>query len=107
MCANKQAASTERHEHASDGGVPNASRPADWTEIVPQLARQPDDVIVTKHRWGAFFGTSLDAELRKRGVTQIFLAGISTTRGVESTARSAYELGYRHSRARAASTTLS
>jgi nicotinamidase-related amidase len=99
MCANKQAASTERHEHASDGGVPNASRPADWTEIVPQLARQPDDVIVTKHRWGAFFGTSLDAELRKRGVTQIFLAGISTTRGVESTARSAYELGYRHSRA--------
>ena len=43
---------------------------------------------------GAFFGTSLDAILRKAGVTQIVLAGISTSIGVESTARAAHELGY-------------
>jgi nicotinamidase-related amidase len=78
----------------TEAGPPAFSRPPDWAELVPELGRQPEDLIVTKQRWGAFLGTSLDAELRNRGVTQIFLAGISTTRGVESTARSAYELGY-------------
>ena len=32
--------------------------------------------------------------LRRRGVTQIVLAGVATSIGVESTARSAYDLGY-------------
>ena len=36
----------------------------------------------------------MDADLRKHGVTQIVLAGLSTSIGVESTARSAYDLGY-------------
>jgi nicotinamidase-related amidase len=55
---------------------------------------QPDDYLVTKQRWGAFYGTTLDAYLREVGVTQIVLAGIATSAGVESTARSAYEHGY-------------
>jgi nicotinamidase-related amidase len=78
----------------TEAGLPGFTRPADWAELVPELGREPDDLVVTKQCWGAFLGTSLDADLRQRGVTQIFLAGISTTRGVESTARSAYELGY-------------
>ena len=49
---------------------------------------------MTKERWGAFIGTTLDAFLRKQGVTQIFLAGVATSIGVESTARSAYDAGY-------------
>jgi nicotinamidase-related amidase len=49
---------------------------------------------VTKHRVGAFLGTDLDAYLRQRGATQIVLAGIATSGGVEATARSAYDLGY-------------
>jgi nicotinamidase-related amidase len=32
--------------------------------------------------------------LRSKGVTQVFVAGIATSFGVESTARSAYDLGY-------------
>jgi nicotinamidase-related amidase len=43
---------------------------------------------------GAFIGTSLDETLRQRGVTQVFLTGIATSAGVESTARSAYDTGY-------------
>ena len=43
---------------------------------------------------GAFHGTSLDEYLRGRGVTQILLTGVATSIGVESTARSAYDLGY-------------
>jgi nicotinamidase-related amidase len=52
------------------------------------------DHLVTKQRWGAFLGTTLDEYLRQRGVTQIVLTGIATSIGVESTARSAYDLGY-------------
>ena len=62
--------------------------------FVPELEQQPGDLLVTKQRWGAFLGTSLDDDLRRRGVTQIFLTGVATSAGVESTARSAYDLGY-------------
>jgi nicotinamidase-related amidase len=66
----------------------------DWAELVPELAQQPGDLLVTKHSPGAFLGTNLDALLRERGVTQVFLTGIATGTGVESTARSAFDLGY-------------
>jgi nicotinamidase-related amidase len=71
-----------------------SSLPADWAEFVPELEQRPDDYIVTKQRVGAFVGTSLDETLRKRGVTQVFLTGVATSFGVESTARSAYDYGY-------------
>jgi nicotinamidase-related amidase len=78
----------------TDAGAPKFSFPPDWTELVPELEQQPSDHLVTKQRVGAFIGTSLDDYLRQRGVTQVFLAGISTSAGVESTARSAYDRGY-------------
>jgi nicotinamidase-related amidase len=68
--------------------------PADWADLVDELDVQPEDHLVTKQRWGAFHDTSLDARLRELGVTQVVLAGVSTSAGVESTARSAYEHGY-------------
>ena len=71
-----------------------AAFPADWTEFAPELGRQPGDHVVTKQRVGAFLGTDLHAYLHQRGVTQVVLAGIATSAGVESTARSAYDLGY-------------
>ena len=72
----------------------NRALPPDWSELVPELNLQPNDHRVTKHCQGAFTGTSLDEYLRGRGVTQIVLAGISTSVGVESTARVAFDLGY-------------
>ena len=72
----------------------NLSFPPDWTELVPELDQQSGDLLVTKHRVGAFIGTGLDAMLRERGVTQIVLAGVSTSSGVEATARSAFDHGY-------------
>jgi nicotinamidase-related amidase len=66
----------------------------DWSEIVPELGPTADDLIITKHQWGAFYGTELDLQFRRRGITTIVLCGISTNIGVESTARFAYEYGY-------------
>ena len=78
---------TERGQHLGE-------LPPDWTELVPELNRQPSDVTVTKRTWGAFTGTDLEARLRRLGVTQLVLAGVATSIGVESTARHAHELGF-------------
>jgi nicotinamidase-related amidase len=75
--------------------VTPTGRPADWAELVPELDQQAVDLVVTKRQWGAFYGTELDLQLRRRGVHTIVLCGISTNIGVESTARDAYERGYR------------
>jgi nicotinamidase-related amidase len=85
---------TGRAPGRTDAGNPQLSFPPDWAEFVPELEQQPSDYVVTKHRTGAFIGTSLDKTLRQRGVTQVFLTGIATSLGVESTARSAYDYGY-------------
>ena len=69
-----------------------AGRPADRTELVPELDRQPPDHTETKRTWGAFPNTGLRESLEKLGVTQVVIAGISTSYAVESSARSAHEL---------------
>ena len=68
--------------------------PAEWTTLVSSLDVQADDVRVFKRNWGAFYGTDLDLQLRRRGIDTIVLTGIATNLGVESTARDAYERGY-------------
>jgi nicotinamidase-related amidase len=78
----------------SEAPPPSFPRADDWAEIVPELDPQPSDLRITKMQWGAFYGTPLDLHLRRRRVTQIVLCGISTSIGVESTARAAHEHGY-------------
>jgi nicotinamidase-related amidase len=68
--------------------------PPDWSELIPELDRQPSDIVVLKRQWGAFYGTDLDLQLRRRGLAAIVICGIATEFGVESTARDAYERGY-------------
>jgi nicotinamidase-related amidase len=68
--------------------------PPGWTDLLPDLGHQPGDILLTKKTWGAFASTDIEAQLRSRGVTQVVLAGIATSAGVESTARQAYEAGF-------------
>ncbi len=77
-----------------DATRPALERPADWIELIDELEAQDGDYFVTKHTWGAFHGTTLDEYLHEHDVTQVFLAGVSTSIGVETTARSAFEHGY-------------
>jgi nicotinamidase-related amidase len=72
---------------------PPGGFPANFSLLVEGLAR-PTDILVTKHQWGAFYGTDLDVQLRRRGVRTVVLGGIATNIGVESTARQAHEHGY-------------
>jgi nicotinamidase-related amidase len=70
------------------------ARPEGWDVLSPALGSGPRDIHITKRQWGAFYGTELDLQLRRRGVTTLVMCGISTNIGVESTARDAWERGY-------------
>jgi nicotinamidase-related amidase len=66
----------------------------EWFKISKDVHVNEADIRITKHTWNAFFETPLNGELKKLGVTGIVIAGISTSIGVEGTARAASELGY-------------
>jgi nicotinamidase-related amidase len=68
--------------------------PAEAVELIPELGATEDDITVTKRTWGAFFGTDLHEQLQAKGVTQVFVTGVATSIGCESTARQAHEHGY-------------
>ena len=68
--------------------------PAGWTDLVPELKQQREDHIVTKRTVDAFVNTDLEAWLKGEGVTQVVIAGVSTSMGVEATARHARDLGF-------------
>ena len=71
-----------------------ANRPPEASELVPELNVQAGDVVVTKRQWGAFYGTDLEQQLRRRQIRTIVMGGIATNVGVESTARAAHDRGY-------------
>jgi nicotinamidase-related amidase len=76
------------------GALSPGKLPPDWAELAPELGREPGDLVITKRQWGAFYGTELDLQLRRRGVDTLLLCGISANIAIESTARDAYERGY-------------
>ncbi|WP_240802852.1 isochorismatase family cysteine hydrolase [Streptomyces sp. A1499] len=55
------------------------------TEIHPEVAPLPGEVVVTKRRASAFSGSDLDVVLRARGVESLVLTGIATSAVVLST----------------------
>jgi NAD(P)-dependent dehydrogenase (short-subunit alcohol dehydrogenase family)/nicotinamidase-related amidase len=71
-----------------------AELPSEWGDFPAELEENAGDIIITKRQWGAFHGTELDLQLRRRGIKTIVLGGIATNMGVESTARQAWEHGY-------------
>jgi nicotinamidase-related amidase len=85
---------------------PAGGLPADWSDFVEGL-QQSGDIPVLKRQWGAFYGTELDLQLRRRGITTLVLGGIATNFGVESTARCAWEHGYQVVLAEDAATSVS
>ncbi len=78
----------------TDSSLSRGELPEGWAEFVPELGVREDDFVITKHQWGAFYGTELEQQLRRAGIDTIVLCGIATTYGVESTARFAYEYGF-------------
>lgn len=85
----------ERLNPISDEQFQRRGPPAkDWSEFMPEMGPKENDIVITKKQWGAFYGTDLDLQLRRRKLDTVVLCGFATNYGVESTARFAYEYGY-------------
>lgn len=79
---------------AGPAAVSAVQRPEGWDILIPEMARFENAHVVTKRQWGAFYGTDLDLQLRRRGIGTVVLCGISTSIGVDTTAREAFQHGY-------------
>jgi len=69
-------------------------QPDDWSGDFYQVRPRPEDVIVTKHRFGAFENTDLELVLRSRGIRTVIMTGVATNVCVETTARQAFLKDY-------------
>jgi ureidoacrylate peracid hydrolase len=65
------------------------------TDILPALAPEDGDIVVSKHRFSGFFETELDAILKQRGITSLVFTGCTTSVCVEATLREAFFRDYR------------
>lgn len=73
--------------------LPEGGVPVDFVRFVDGVM-QPGDLEIVKRQWGAFHGTELDLQLRRRCISTLVIGGIATNFGVESTVRDAWEHGY-------------
>lgn len=65
--------------------------PDSWgAEFYGDVRPGPDDLVVTKHRFGGFDGTDLDMVLRSNGIRTLVFTGVVTHVCVESTVREAF-----------------
>lgn len=68
---------------------------AEIGQISPEVAPRGDEPVITKAYPSSFVGTDLQARLEGAGVKDVVLAGFMTHMCVNSTARGAFNLGFR------------
>lgn len=67
---------------------------SDGWKLLPELDVQPDDYLIIKRNYSAFFGTDLHGRLRLAGVTSLVIAGVNTYACVRVTTLDAYQHDY-------------
>lgn len=80
--------------HDAGPGSPYDIR-AEIGRIADPVAPAPGEQVIVKNYPNAFMATDLDARLKASGATDLVLAGFMTHMCVNSTARGAFNLGYR------------
>lgn len=81
--------------HVKRSGKPYAIRGTPGCQLLPELQIKPEDRILVKKRYSAFYQTELDAVLGDLQPQTLVLAGITTAWCIRSTAVDAYQRDYR------------
>lgn len=80
--------------HTGPEGSPIAAGSPFW-QILPELALNADDTVFNKTRPSCFLQTNLEARLIQAGIDEIVIAGMKTQYCIDTTCRTAVELGFR------------
>jgi ureidoacrylate peracid hydrolase len=76
--------------------VPSDAEPGpNSSEIVPELAPRPEELVVRGHTYDKFYGTPLDLALRSQDIRDLVIAGVVTEICVNCTVLSAANRDYR------------
>lgn len=62
-------------------------RTGSWGAEFYEVAPEPGETVITKHRYSAFVGTNLDLTLRTMGIKSLLFTGVATEVCVESSLR--------------------
>jgi len=73
---------------------PHAMQGTKWAEIVPELAPRPGDLVLGKTTYSPFVSTPIDEELRRRGITRLYITGLHTDCCARHTSGDAFQRGY-------------
>ena len=70
------------------------SRDAIGAQILPEVAPQGDELVISKTTSSVFNSTTIDRLLRNLGISNLIIAGVTTNGCVESSTHSAHEHDY-------------
>lgn len=73
---------------------PHAMKGTKWAEIVPELAPQDGDLVIEKTTYSPFVSSSMDAQLRERGIDRLYVTGLHTDCCARHTSGDAFQRGY-------------
>jgi ureidoacrylate peracid hydrolase len=90
----EEATDSEAWRERSNGRSMAVCRKGSWGADFYEVAPEPGEVVVNKHRYSAFVNTRLDSILRSQKIETLIMTGVSTNVCVESTARDGFMLDY-------------
>ncbi len=73
---------------------PHAMKGTRWADIVEELAPATGDLVLEKTTYSPFVSSDIDAELRRRGITRLYITGLHTDCCARHTAGDAFQRGY-------------
>ena len=90
--------------YATDAHTPTDSELRKWpphsmagtwnAEIVQGVAPQPGDVVIGKQTYSPFLTAAFDQELKRRGITRLYVTGLHTDCCARHTSGDAFQRGY-------------
>lgn len=81
-------------QHNEPAGYPLEHGTKGW-EIHSEITPHTEDNIIQKTTPDSFFNTTLDSELKEKGIEHLFLVGMQTEICVDTTVRRAFSMGYK------------